>query len=269
METLVKSRTNTKCGFTLIELLVVIAIIAILAAILFPVFAKVREKARQTACLSNLKQIGLADMQYSQDYDEALIPDYIGPSASWLGYGGNQRWQDLMQPYVKSLAVFNCPDDPNSGPAKYQYSNGSEAAPGTSWWNPGSYAINNTYWDGSDGVNAPSYGAFPGTTPINLARLDHPSTTIHFTEAKSYSPESTGGQAGAPEIAWGNQGAADNYVAHMSKYTPPLMGSMEFRHTGGANVEFCDGHAKYQRAGDIFVKNSKGHFNEFTVQDVQ
>src|ERR1700712_4301073 len=88
-------------GFTLIELLVVIAIIAILAAILFPVFAKAREKARQTACISNMKQMGLGFMMYVQDNDEAF------PSSAYYGYG----WGGKIYPYVKSKPVYTCPDD--------------------------------------------------------------------------------------------------------------------------------------------------------------
>ncbi len=90
-------------GFTLIELLVVIAIIAILAAILFPVFAKAREKARQSACLSNVKQQALGVLQYAQDYDEQFVPSFYGPTGSRLSY------MQLIQPYVKSVQIYDCP----------------------------------------------------------------------------------------------------------------------------------------------------------------
>src|SRR5665213_681011 len=103
-------------GFTLIELLVVIAIIAILAAILFPVFAKVREKARQTTCASNEKQIGLAILQYTQDYDEKLPAGAPGvyDAAVSQGRGAGTGWAGCVRPYVKSIDLFHCPDDPTT-----------------------------------------------------------------------------------------------------------------------------------------------------------
>ena len=91
-------------GFTLIELLVVIAIIAILAAILFPVFAKAREKARQTSCLSNMKQLGLGMLQYAQDYDEMMPQVYQGsPPTYW--------WFIMIQPYLKNTQLYRCPSN--------------------------------------------------------------------------------------------------------------------------------------------------------------
>src|SRR3982751_4194193 len=103
---------RTRHGFTLIELLVVIAIIAILAAILFPVFAQAREKARQIACLSNTKQIGLAVLMYSQDYDETYPIAYWVP-VSAAGYGSVTTatcgWAALLQPYIKNAGTFLCP----------------------------------------------------------------------------------------------------------------------------------------------------------------
>jgi prepilin-type N-terminal cleavage/methylation domain-containing protein/prepilin-type processing-associated H-X9-DG protein len=103
-------------GFTLIELLVVIAIIAIVAAILFPVFARSREKARQTSCLSNIKQLGLAWLQYAQDYDGDTVPVQIGPVASYvLPNGatatGDVYWPALLFPYSRNTQVYNCPSN--------------------------------------------------------------------------------------------------------------------------------------------------------------
>ncbi len=101
-------------GFTLIELLVVIAIIAILAAILFPVFARAREKARQSSCLSNVKQLALSVHMYTQDYDECL-PGYIYAS------GTNPRlyWFDVLAPYIKNQQILTCPSAANVTPTGY------------------------------------------------------------------------------------------------------------------------------------------------------
>src|SRR5579871_5734 len=123
-----KTRTLVS-GFTLIELLVVIAIIAILAAILFPVFAQAREQARKTSCLSNVKEIGLGNEMYVQDYDETF-------EIAWgvTGTGTNGTWVDAIMPYIKngqvnenggvswnkSNGIFHCPSD-TEGPAVVSY----------------------------------------------------------------------------------------------------------------------------------------------------
>src|SRR5215218_8331777 len=101
-------RDSVKRGFTLIELLVVIAIIAILAAILFPVFARARENARKTSCMNNCKQMGIAFLQYAQDYDEMLPCGYsAGPPA--------RDWSNDVTPYLKSTQVQQCPSTKRAG----------------------------------------------------------------------------------------------------------------------------------------------------------
>jgi prepilin-type N-terminal cleavage/methylation domain-containing protein len=120
MQTHRKASHKAKKGFTLIELLVVIAIIAILAAILFPVFARARENARRASCQSNLKQIGLGTLQYVQDYDEKNVPEYytdIGQGThpfTTAILSGYFCWMELIQPYTRSEQVLFCPSSSSS-----------------------------------------------------------------------------------------------------------------------------------------------------------
>jgi prepilin-type N-terminal cleavage/methylation domain-containing protein/prepilin-type processing-associated H-X9-DG protein len=149
------SAGKTKLGFTLIELLVVIAIIAILASILFPVFGRARENARRASCQSNLKQIGLGVMQYTQDYDEQM-PARIVTSVP------NQTWKDLVQPYLKSIQIFACPSNPIAPNVTYQSSNNA----------PAGYSPNSTH----------SLAVFGNTGAYSIATFQFPSTTIAVCE---------------------------------------------------------------------------------------
>jgi hypothetical protein len=132
-------RKSAQKAFTLIELLVVIAIIAILAAILFPVFAQAREKARQISCLSNMKQIGTSLMMYTQDYDEYFPMRYgNGDVASGeFKNGFQQSWRDMIYPYIKNQQVFKCPSNPTAQKGGLSW-NGTANVDG---WFPGGYSM--------------------------------------------------------------------------------------------------------------------------------
>jgi prepilin-type N-terminal cleavage/methylation domain-containing protein len=146
-----------KSGFTLIELLVVIAIIAILAAILFPVFAKAREKARETSCISNLKQIGLALRMYTQDYDETLFASGMLPTMPATAPDGQNIVRMMgggtsyfLQPYIKNQQIFICPSDDG---ANYwgRSSTGWPWSKETWWGHPTSYMFRHVFDCAADG----------------------------------------------------------------------------------------------------------------------
>ena len=191
---------SQKTAFTLIELLVVIAIIAILAAILFPVFARARENARRSSCQSNLKQIGLGLIQYSQDYDELSVRCYYGNnqgasnapgSTDEASNGPRYKWMDAIFPYVKSEQIFVCPSAtgtnvssgngnqttlPNIYPTdKYVYRN-NIALSGTSL-RFGSYAINGLYTRTNTTGDIPQ-GPATENGNNSLAAVEEPAGTV-------------------------------------------------------------------------------------------
>jgi prepilin-type N-terminal cleavage/methylation domain-containing protein/prepilin-type processing-associated H-X9-DG protein len=150
-------------GFTLIELLVVIAIIAILAAILFPVFARAREKARQSSCLSNVKQIGLATMMYASDHDGAFPGYYMA-----LPWTVDTSWAGVIRPYVKSRAVWKCASDPDRG--MWQWGTGASHGRLSYGWN---YRWISFYATPPGGGRAPTFGA----------DIEKPAETLLFCDA--------------------------------------------------------------------------------------
>lgn len=204
MVTVMRKRT----GFTLIELLVVIAIIAILAAILFPVFARAREKARQNSCLSNVKQITLGLIMYASDYDEmfpAAAPYNGTPNPTWPG----PSWKSMIYPYVKNAQLFECPS--------IRPIQGAEPVPGGS----GVFAYSYTCNGGNVRIGGNTPMCYYPYSPKAMAEIAKPAETIIMHESKD---------AGFG-VYWDQSSGLET-----SRYVSP--------HSKQANYGFCDGHAK-------------------------
>ena len=246
------TRFNNKYqGFTLIELLVVIAIIAILAAILFPVFAQAREKARQITCASNEKQIGLALAQYTQDWDETYpLANYI-PDPS-TGINGYINWQYEVDPYVKGgypvgnkdltsgstgqhLSVWFCPDWDRTN--DLFWNDGVTpvgVAPSTATPSK-SYLINENY------LGAYVYtGAGPNTDfakpSASISVFKTPAQTVLVAEGRGNTVNTSGNDTPGATLSGTNSVASTDYGNYVSGRT---------RHSGGSNYLFVDGHVKW------------------------
>lgn len=198
-------------GFTLIELLVVIAIIAILAAILFPVFARAREKARQSSCLSNMKQLALAAMQYAQDYDERWHPHYYAaPVALPQPDGGSPTtaltWAHVSYPYINNTQVFLCPSNPED----------------MSFRDAATYNYAFNYYGGGD------------FSCIKLAEIERPAEKLTYVDGGSYVANPFSSPGADPSLR-------TNPGGHYYR------DAVKAWHNDGCNVGYADGHAKWEQ----------------------
>jgi prepilin-type N-terminal cleavage/methylation domain-containing protein/prepilin-type processing-associated H-X9-DG protein len=236
MKPSILSRSHT--AFTLIELLVVIAIIALLAAILFPVFGRARENARRSSCQSNLKQIGLGFAQYNYDNDSKMPMNYAG---TWPGF---YTWQDALMPYVKSTQIFDCPSDPDSTHRFVSRSTSSTTPAASAIVGFGSYAVNNSnwWWAGSDIRDRPGSMVMAGGFPTSTFDLPAVSTTVLATDGN-----------GSFQTAWAEwwecpqtidkAGPSPSFHTTATDYKSD-QGAVVARHLDTSNVLFCDGHVK-------------------------
>jgi prepilin-type N-terminal cleavage/methylation domain-containing protein/prepilin-type processing-associated H-X9-DG protein len=207
---------RTRRGFTLIELLVVIAIIAILAAILFPVFARAREKARQTSCLNNVKQLALGVHMYINDNDGRLPSYRMGETGALQ----NTKWQHQITPYIKNSNIYLCP----SGAKTYGSSNAATTSHyGWNWY----YLFGNWHSTTSDRVRI-------------IDEVTHPAETICIGEKVA-------GPFGGVIYPPLNQSYIEDYV---------LTNNAVRIHNGGSNYAFLDGHAKWLSADETITTSS-------------
>lgn len=201
-------------GFTLIELLVVIAIISILAAILFPVFARARENARRTACLNNVKQLMLGLSMYVQDNDERFPPKY-----------GTGMWQSLLQPYTKSTSLMRCPSAPIAKGLATDVTNG---------------------YSGVYGLTGGVVGIFSqtGYATRHIASINEPAKTFAMVETrfpKGASPDYYS------LLGYGATSVDFGYPAIASPENNTHF--CDTRHFDGSNIGFADGHVKWIKSG--------------------
>ncbi|MGV3722629.1 MAG: prepilin-type N-terminal cleavage/methylation domain-containing protein [Actinomycetota bacterium] len=234
-------------GFTLIELLVVIAIIAILAAILFPVFAQAREKARQSTCQSNMKQIGIAISMYAQDYDGKMVQAEMTQGGfsptlhPGVGHGANATcWRCLSEPYVKNNGIFSCPSSPELFRIGLHYRVPTLTSPANEsrhlWYNPGNAMVDSEIKKAGDTIIASD-----SMLVLNTAEPD---------------PEKWVDRVGTRSVAY------VRFPIQTPAYAYPYYDSDPWRpsarHNGTANFLYYDGHVKAKKVVSVVGRGNTG-----------
>lgn len=263
---------KTNRAFTLIELLVVIAIIAILAAILFPVFAQAKEAAKKISCLSNEKQLGLAVLMYEGDYDDTTIPAWNDTKtfrSSGTLYRNWASWCKLAQPYIKNIPILLCPE--NSGNQFIDTTNTTARAELYA-----GYGYNYGYLGNFMGADPSGSGDYLWA-PIGATSVNRPANTVMFVENVGVNYATANhvyvwsqpiGPVVDPPDAWlsdhvfFSEGWGNNITDLTQFYDYPGYGGVSWKHegtkfqvnvlpVGGANSGFEDGHAKFYKAGGL------------------
>ncbi len=259
-------RKASQRGFTLIELLVVIAIISLLAAILFPVFGRVRENSRRASCQSNLKQIGMGILQYTQDYDEQFPSDGT-PTPTWNVAGnGSIPWSTTVQPYLKSSQVLRCPSFSSAmvenpinaqNPANFQVSYQMNAfLAGVA--NANGVAVNKYLHGGGCNVQACTGQA------ASLNMLTTPTTTIMTLEDANLYYDGRWVSYMNGTSPCGFSASAAQYAAYQLSYGNFVFNFVNI-HLEGENILFCDGHVKWESASKLKSLGNGGKaFGGFT-----
>ena len=277
----------TRRAFTLIELLVVIAIIAILAAILFPVFAQAREKARQTACLSNTKQIGTAMMMYIQDYDElypraqycmmpSLVPGapatsnttctFASNSAGQVTGGGQLmnhfKWYAWLQPYTKNIQIFFCPSRKTDD---VTWNRGAQIA--------NAYALNLsvTGFSAPSSVNAlRTNPSFMGGSIAGIARPAELMLTTEMFRSTVPAVVQVGAVNGSDGVAWPHANR-ERWATLLNVGVPAqnITPRDTAPHSEGMNIIYCDGHAKWMKSTQFLsLCPPVASYNPYTVSAI-